>query len=421
MVWATLAASMLLGGAPSHLASDASDVEAAITGGTAYIPGEATVIGRLAEDRISLSPNGLFVAWPRSTPREAARGARARQDLVVTDLESGAAYEIAQSLSESWKASWGTGRKLWVILEPDDADSPRTLLTLQAGQPDSLKMSRLDPALYGEDLHLYPIPGQQGALLLGQKVTEQAGGALKEEWVLSRLDRDGRVLQTASHQRQTTGPRGYFFTPEAKSLVIKAVRKGGEQLQAQIGLDDLSLTLVPKGSVAEPAPPAAPPISLTRSGGWLTLEGQSGSARVTPAAGSAFLTSDLARLVYSAEGHLFIREIRTMTAEQLLNERYAKARASAERSARDVGRALRRAWAEAGMSYPDKSQALKILARYVRWDESLESLLVEFPGGPLPRGVDAARTPYGRITTLYGQAVIHLDGTVDWINARPGS
>lgn len=133
------------------------------------------------------------------------------------------------------------------------------------------------------------------------------------------------------------------------------------------------------------------------------------------------MTSDLTRLVYSAEGHLFIREIRTMTAGQLLNERYQKARAMAERSARDVGRALRQAWAEAGMTYPDKSQALKILARYVRWDESLDSLLVEFSGGPLPRGVNSARTPYGRITTVYGQAVIHLDGTVEWINAGPGS
>lgn len=421
MVWATLAASLLIRSAPSLQQPGSAEVEAAITGGTAYIPGEAVVLGRLAEDRLSLSPNSLFVAWPRSSGKEAARGARAKRDLVVTDLESGVTSEIAQSLTENWKASWGTGRRLWVILEPDDPSSPRTLLTLQAGQPDSLKMSRLDPGLYGEDLHLYPIPGQQGALLLGQKVSEQTGGALKEEWVLSRLDRDGKALQTASHMRQTTGPRGFFFTPDAKALVVKAARKGGEQMQAQIGLDDLSLTLVPQGSVAEPEPAAKPPITLTKTSGWLILEGGSSSARVTPASGTALMTSDLTRLVYSAEGHLFIREIRTMTAGQLLNERYQKARAMAERSARDVGRALRQAWAEAGMTYPDKSQALKILARYVRWDESLDSLLVEFSGGPLPRGVNSARTPYGRITTVYGQAVIHLDGTVEWINAGPGS
>ncbi len=419
MIWATLAASLLMSKASLLQSSTDSALEAAVTGGTAYVPDEAVVLGRLADDKISLSPNGLFVAWLRSSPMGAARGSGQGRDLVVTDLDSRLTYEVAQSVKESWKPAWGTGRKLWLILAPEDPSSPRTLLTLQAGQPDSLKMVRLSPEAYGEDLHLYPT--STGAVLLGQKVTELSGGALREEWVISRLDRDGKPLQTASHLRQSSGPTGFFFSTDAKSLIIKASRRGGERIQAQIGIDDLSLTRLPHGTLAEPEMTGKAPLTLTRANGWLTLQGESSSARVSPADGSSYLSGDCSKLVYTAEGHLFVREIRALTAEKLLDERYARARVRAERAARDVGRALRQAWAEAGMSYPEKSQALKVLARYVRWDESLDSLLVEFPGGPLPRGVDSARTPYGRITTLYGQAVIHLDGTVQWINAGPGA
>jgi hypothetical protein len=396
-----------------------SPAEAAIAGSTAYIPAPPQVLGQAAEDKFSLSPTGDFVAWA-STSVPGRNGGKPGRHIVVTDLSSGSTQGLALDVKEEWTAHWGLSRRLWVLLEPvEEPESQRTLLSMQAGRPDSLKLIRLDPTQYGEDLTLFTLPNQKGAVLLGQKVTELQGGSLKEEWILSRLNEEGQVLASAVHQRQSTGPLSHFFTQDGKALILKVNRRGGGAELAQIGVDDLALSFVPNSTYADGPAKPEPTLSLEKREGWLWLKGGSASARLTPSTGAADLASSFERVLYLSEGHLFSREILTTTADKLLTQRYAEARAKTERSARDVGRALRLAWAEGGMSYPAKAEALKTLGRLVRWDESLDDLVIDFAGGPLPRGVDSARTPYGSITNLYGRAVIFLDGTVAWTDGRP--
>lgn len=399
-------------------ASD-TPAEAAISGSTAYLPAPPQVLGQASEEKFSLAPSGDFVVWS-STAVPGRAGGKPGRHLVLTDLVSGSTQGIALDLKEEWKAHWGLARRLWVLLEPvEDPDSPRTLLTMQAGRPDSMKMVRLNPADYGEALSLFPLPNQRGAVLLGQKVTEQQGGSLKEEWILSRLNEDGQVLASAVHQRQSTGPLSHFFAQDGKSLILRVNRRGGGAVLAQIGADDLALSFVPPNTYPEEPAGPDPVLQLEKKDGWQWLRGGSSSAKLTPSTGTADLAKTFERVLYISEGHLFSREIMTTTADKLLTQRYAEARAKTERSARDVGRALRLAWAEGGMSYPAKDDALKTLGRLVRWDESLDDLIIEFSGGPLPRGVDSSRTPYGTITSLYGKAVIFLDGTVAWTDGRP--
>jgi hypothetical protein len=411
MVWPLLFGICLAG------AGD-SPAEAAISGSTAYMPAPPQVLGQVAEEKFSLSPTGDFVAWS-STSVPVRNGGSPGRHLVLTDLASGSTQGIALDVKEEWKAYWGLSRRLWMLLEPvEDPDSPRTLLTMQAGRPDSMKLIRLNPADYGEALSLFTLPNQKGAVLLGQKVTELQGGGLKEEWILSRLNEEGQVLASALHQRQSTGPLSHFFSQDGKALILRVNRRSGGAVLAQIGVDDLALSFVPPNTYPEDQAKPEPILSLERREGALWLKGASASAKLTPSTGAADLASTFVRVLYISEGHLFSREIMTTTADKLLTQRYAEARAKTERSARDVGRALRLAWAEGGMSYPVKEEALKTLGRLVRWDESLDDLVIQFPGGPLPRGVDSARTPYGTITNLYGKAVIFLDGTVAWTDGR---
>ncbi len=411
MVWPLLFGICLAGGGDSP-------AEAAISGSTAYIPAPPQVLGQAAEEKFSLSPTGDFVVWS-STRVPGQSGGRPSRHLVLTDLVSGSTQGLALDLKDEWTAYWGLSRRLWVLLEPvEDPEAPRTLLTMQAGRPDSLKMIRLNPADYGEALSLFTLPNQRGAVLLGQKVTELQGGSLKEEWILSRLNEEGLVLASAIHQRQSTGPLSHFFTPDGKALILKVNRRGGGGVLAQIGVDDLALSFVPPNTFPDAPAGPDPILSLEKKEDWQWLKGGSASARLTPSIGPSQLASTFDRVLYLSEGHLFSREIMTTTADRLLTQRYASSRAKTERSARDIGRAVRLAWAEGGMTYPAKEDAMKTLSRLVRWDESLDDLVIEFPGGPLPRGVDAARTPYGSITSLYGKAVIFLDGTVSWTDGR---
>lgn len=412
MVWPLLFGILLAG------TGDLS-AEAAISGSTAYIPAQPQVLGQIAEEKFSLSPTGDFVLWS-STAVPGRPNSKPGRHLLLTDLASGSTQGIAIDIKEEWSAHWGLSRRLWVLLEPaEDPETHRTLLTMQAGRPDSMKLIRLNPADYGEALSLFPLPSQKGAVLLGQKVTEQQGGSLKEEWILSRLAEDGQVLASAVHQRQSTGPLNHFFSQDGKALILRVNRRGGGAALAQIGVDDLALSFVPPSTYPDDLPKSEPVLSLERKEGMLWLKGGSASAKLTPSVGASALASTFDRVLYVSEGHLFCREIMTTTADKLLNQRYAEARAKTERSARDIGRALRLAWAEGGMSYPAKEDALKTLGRLVRWDESLDDLVIEFPGGPLPRGVDSSRTPYGTITNLYGKAVIFLDGTTAWTDGRP--
>lgn len=393
--------------------------------GVSYSLGRPAAVGAQIALQIFASPDGASLAVAGMDP--AARipdgegRTASRLDIFAVPGGKPAGSWPIPPEAEAWAFHWTSapGRAvLKTTFRDQEGRAVHRLRMIRAGAPAASPEIVLNEDKAGADLRVLPSPSSPFFIAIGQAVGFAEDGSISfERWHIMKFDLDGRLLDSLTVPRETTGFRRHFW--RGSQLLLEVNRQDGRPAMAMVETDGLDLAIVsPQQAPARPDPI----LLLERAAdGWrLKAAEAAGSILATRSLDQAVLPQRPLFVAYLAEDQAFIRPILSQPADAAARADYARQRRLAERSARDVGQALRQYWRDNSLRFPPKEAAKDLLERYLRWVESLDGLTVQHLGGRLNLGEDTARTVYGWVQTPYGRAAIMLDGTVVWQEGTRG-